>query len=172
MAEKDRAQKESAARTNEEALLKPTIKNEQNFPTTLVSSARPVGVVGFAQKAAEAEQRDIAEKAAQEYRKQKAATRELPPDVFVYRRRKPVDDLDYGDTDDEDEPVRPPAGARGTCTATDSEGWATVTRRTHKKRELTDAELDRLARTDILEEAEDMDMNGDLGDTNQRRQFY
>ena len=184
LVEKDRLQKETADRKAEAERLKPAAMNEQNFPTTMTSSARPVAALGFARKAAEAEQREIAERAAEDYRKQKAATRELPPDVFVYRARKKEEkreEYDYDEEEEEDTPRQvnrildfTAAGPRGTSTAPDGEGWATVTRRKHTKRELTHAELDRMARSDLPDDDDgDWDnMNGDLGDTSHRRQFY
>jgi ABC-type sugar transport system ATPase subunit len=69
----------------------------------------------------------------------------------------------------------PPHGRRGTYTEPDAEGFRTVTRRTRAKpRTLTEAELARKYRAEFFgeEDEEEEDVNGDLTDRNQRRDFY
>ena len=70
----------------------------------------------------------------------------------------------------------PPHGKRGTYGPPDSDGWRLVLKKTRKqKRELTEAELAQKYR-DVFETSDDGsadgDVNGDLTDRNQRRDFY
>ena len=72
-------------------------------------------------------------------------------------------------------PVWLPHGRRGTYTEPDSEGFRTVTRRARKQvRTLTEAELARKYRAEFFgeDDEEEEDVNGDLTDRNQRRDFY
>jgi hypothetical protein len=70
----------------------------------------------------------------------------------------------------------PGHGKRGTYTEADSEGWRTVIKRQRRKRELTDEEMERKWRADILNEEEheqeQADYNGELSENGQRREFY
>lgn len=211
MAEKDRIEKESAARAAEEEQRKGYANTEENFPSNLVRMARPViapKIREFANRAAEAEEREVARRAVEEYRRKKAKTYH-PDNVFIHNHRRQVYDLEDeehdGETlvDDTDlDELYPPHGRRGTYgpvhsdmlfgqemlaraepnpdgtmpTIWDfSEGWRTVTKLHRKARVLTNAELERRARAEILgedDDEEDTDINGDLTDRNQRREFY
>ena len=70
----------------------------------------------------------------------------------------------------------PPHGRRGTYTAPDAEGWRTVTRLAFRppRGELTEEQLHQLyvSRGNDANDDEDADLNGDLTDRNQRREFY
>lgn len=209
MAEKDRIEKENAARAVEEEQRKGYANTEENFPSNLVRMARPVApkIREFANRAAEAEEREVARRAVEEFRRKKARSGAYNPDnVFIHNRRSrwSYDEDDEVETvvDNRDlDEIYPPHGKRGTYgpvhsdpmfgaemarhaepnpdgtqpTSEDfSEGWRQVTKLHRRRRVLTNAELERRARAEILgeEDEEDDDLNGDLTDRNQRREFY
>lgn len=181
---RQRLEKENAALAAENARLKNLVNNEENFPSNLVSTAHRMEnkMTGFAEKAAEAEMRDVAERKVREYRQQKAY-REAKENrgVFIYRRRpqyeaEEEDDLStLPETLDGLEEKFPPHRSRRYCTAPDSDGWRLVTKYLRTKRELTEAELEAKYRAAILgedDDSEEQDVNGDLTERNQRREFY
>jgi hypothetical protein len=101
--------------------------------------------------------------------------------VFLFRKSRGG----YQDEEEEshdgsflivDEEKYPGHGKRGTFTEADEDGWRIVTKRVRRKRELTDAELERKWRADILHEEdggeEQGDYNGELTEVDQRREFY
>jgi hypothetical protein len=183
MAEKQRREKEALAFAAEQERAKHAVLNETNFPTHLVASARQSAyMTGFANRAHAAEIKDQVEKRMQEYRKQRAemdahTNHQFASGVVPLRRRRKhhveeeiVEDEVVPTTLDERFPSH---GRRRRTTPPDNEGWREVTRYYRKKRMMTDAELERKARAEILgEEDEEEDVNGDLGDRNQRREFY
>jgi hypothetical protein len=189
MAEKERREKEAVAHALEQERLKHTVLNESNFPSDLISTAHPVTsqMQGFATRAAEAERKDQIEQTVREYRHQRAkfeaeTNNRIASGVVTFRElgfRQPkfVDEEDFYEDEKVEAPnldeLYPPHRSTRYCTPPDSEGWRRVVRYTRKKRELTNAELERMARAEILgEDADDNDVNADLTDRNQRRQFY
>ena len=64
-----------------------------------------------------------------------------------------------------------PDGSRPTAEEF-THGWREVTKRVRRKRVLTNAELERAAAGPAEDDSEDGDLNGDLTDRNQRRDFY
>jgi hypothetical protein len=190
MVEKERREREAVAAAAEQERLKHTVLNETNFPSHLVSTAHPLTyrlpLNGFASRAAEAEEKDTRQKLIQEHKRHRARMDRMTSDVFnaglhrVHTSRRHR--IDYGDDEDEIEvqvnkglsEMYPRHRGRHFSTEPDAEGWREVIRYTRKKRVLTDAELERKARAEILGEdsEEDEDLNGDLTDRNQRRDFY
>ena len=86
------------------------------------------------------------------------------------------DDDDISEASPSLDDLYPAHGKRGTYGPPDSDGWRLVTRKSRKqKRELTEAELAQKYR-DVFENSDDGsaegDVNGDLTDRNQRRDFY
>lgn len=157
------------------------MKSENN----LVAEAHPIRptFAGMANKWREEEE---LEKQMEAYRKAKSARerREILATVRMFRRRKAVahdDESENEDAETESEDMSldekyPPHGKRGMFTPPDSEGWRLVTRPTKKqRREMTEAELAKKYRETFFENSDDgdeVDMNGDLTERNQRREFY
>jgi hypothetical protein len=104
--------------------------------------------------------------------------RQMRNSVFIHRRRRGG----YQEEVEEEAPIVNPYnekwpghGKRGTYTDADSDGWRIVTKRLRRKRELSDEEMERKWRADILneeEEEQDADYNGELAENGQRREFY
>lgn len=192
MADKERREKEAAAHAAEQERLKHTVLNETNFPSHLVSTARPVTHVfkidGFASRAADAERKEQAERTLQQYQKQRTQHMALSDRILasgivaIHRKRH---ETTYREEDLEEEQPQmqqtldelyPRHRGRHYSTEPDSDGWREVIPYYRKKRVLTNAELERKARAEILgedDESEDtLDMNGDLSENGQRRHFY
>ena len=123
----------------------------------------------------------------EEVRKQMAAyrasaqareRRTLSDGVFLFRKSRggyqDDEESNAGSYIVEETVLYPGHGRRGTYTEADEDGWRIVTRRLSRKRELTDAEMERKWRADILNEDEEdqADYNGDLSEAGQRRDFY
>ena len=153
---------------------------EENFPTTLAgSTARIVALPGMAERILEAHIREEVQRRVEAYRSSMEARerRSLMDGVYFVNRRRGR----YQEEEEEEEqrPITanekwPGHGRRGTFTEPDDDGWRLVVRRNRQKRELTDEELERKWRADILneEEEEHTDYNGELSEAGQRRDFY
>lgn len=193
MAEKERREREAVAAAAEQERLKHAVLNETNFPSHLVSTARPVTHVfkldGFAGRAAEAERKEQTERTLKAYQKQRSqhmaiSDRMLASGIVgIHRNRRGATYEDEEEEMNEQPPSQdtlnelyPRHRGRHYSTEPDAEGWREVIRYYRKKRVLTNAELERKARAEILGEnddsSEDVDMNGDLADRDQRREFY
>lgn len=193
MVEKERREREAVAAAAEQERLKHTVLNETNFPSHLVSTAHPLPyrlpLNGFASRAAAAEEKDARQKLVQEHKRHRARMERLTTErlaaglhrVRTTRRRYEDDDEDEEEetgptlTTEELDELYPRHGGRRFSTDPDAEGWREVIRYHRKTRVLTDAELERKARAEILGEDSDEneeDLNGDLTDRNQRRSFY
>jgi hypothetical protein len=198
-AQKERQQREAARMAIEEAQRKKIAKTEENFPTTM-GAAKQMRVHGgpagkFAELAQKWQVDEELERKIEEYRNARDERKRsdvLNTIVFLRRRREEVDN-GYDDEEDyeshtppyyDDQPSPaelnekfPAHGRRGTYTEPDAEGWRMVIKRTRKQpRELTEAELVQKYRREFFGENTgedgDDDMNGDLTDRNQRREFY
>lgn len=186
MAEKERREKEAIAHAADQERMKHTVLTEANFPSHLVSTAHPriLNLQGFASRAAEAEHKERQNILVQQYQRQRAAmdarsNRIMSSGVVSLRRSRKVRDVeeDYDDEPQVQAPglseLYPAHGPRRYSTPPDSDGWREVTRYYRRQRVMTNAELERKARAEILgEDDEEEDVNGDLGDRNQRREFY
>ena len=191
MAEKERREREAAAAAAEQERLKHTVLNETNFPSHLVSTAHPLPKTqfgGFASRAAEAEEKDQHQKLVNQTKRHRERMDRIAGELLAgslhrvrtsRRQQETYEDEDEEDipptmTKDELDELYPRHGGRRFSTEPDNEGWREVVRYHRKKRALTDAELDRKARAEVLgeESDEDDDLNGDLTDRNQRREFY
>jgi hypothetical protein len=184
---KERQQREAARLAVEEAERKKVAKTEENFPTMIqppeqmrVFSGPSGRFVELANKMQQDEESAIAKKKA---RARKVATDSAV--LFVRSGSRRQTTYDEYDEYEEDEQVStqedineifPPHGKRGTYSEPDYEGWRTVTKKTRKQpRELTEAELVKKYRDTFFgegDETDDVDLNGDLTERNQRREFY
>lgn len=189
-----------AQKQKDEAHRKQTEKTETNFPS-LVALAHRIHIApqGFAEKADAWRVEQELKSQMDAYRKAKTARerRTILNTVYIFQQRGNADGgpecrncggphwtLTCEDQADEEEFVEqeedpmsvqfPPHGRRGTYTAPDSEGWRFVIRRLRVvKQEKTEDELHQMyvARGNDANESE-ADVNADLTDRNQRRQFY
>ena len=184
---KERQQREAARLAVEEAERKKVAKTEENFPAMIqppeqmrVFSGPSGRFVELANKMQQDEESAIAKKKA---RARKVATDSAV--LFVRSGSRRQTTYDEYDEYEEDEQVStqedineifPPHGKRGTYSEPDYEGWRTVTKKTRKQpRELTEAELVKKYRDTFFgegDETDDVDLNGDLTERNQRREFY
>lgn len=183
-AQKERQQREAVSRAADEAQRKKIAKTEENFPTTIKASDRMV--LRPAGKFAELATKWQSDEAALYRQAKTERERKIIRDTVLFlRSRGSADRYDEDEEyEEEEEPVVqndlneqfPAHGRRGRSTAPDSEGWRLVTKKTRKQpRELTEAELHQKYREEFFGEGveeEDGDMNGDLTDRNQRRNFY
>jgi hypothetical protein len=184
--QKERQQREAVARAADDALRARLTKTEANFPTTMALPTQMTVMDGgsFAEKAAlwQADDETL-------YRHARSAReRKIIRDTVSFLRSggaqpryRPEEEMDAqsdapsGAEDVSPSTLYPPHGRRGTYTEPDAEGFRTVTRRTRAKpRTLTEAELARKYRAEFFgeEDEEEEDVNGDLTDRNQRRDFY
>jgi hypothetical protein len=189
-AQKDRQQREAAARAVDEAQRARISKTETNFPTTLGPATHmilhPVRESSFAALATKHHENDEAL-----YRRARSAReRKIIHDTVLFLRsggRPTQEEEEFEDRMDDGRSevasvvaprlsdLYPPHGRRGTFTEPDSEGFRLVTRTARKKaRTLTEAELARKYRAEFFgeEDEDEEDVNGDLTDRNQRRDFY
>lgn len=156
-------------------------KTEENFPTTMATSgSRTVALPGMAERILEAHIQEEVQRRVEAYRASMEARERrnmMHGAYFIHRRRGR-----YQEEDDEPEQHTvtydekwPGHGKRGTFTEADGDGWRTVVKRVRRKRELTDEELERKWRAEILneeDEEEQADYNGELTEAGQRRDFY
>ena len=158
-------------------------KTEENFPTTLAAISRAVvrEGPGMAERILDAHIKEEVRKQMAAYRASMEARerRNVIDGVFLYRGGSGK----YEEEEEEEELPQPSVpeekfpghGKRGYCTEPDAEGWRLVTKRLRRKHELTDAEMERKWRADILneeDEQEQADYNGELLENGQRREFY
>lgn len=164
------------------AKLQQIAKTEENFPTTISSSSsRVVALPGMAERILEAHIQEEVRKRVEAYRASMEARerRNLMNSVYFFRRNRSgyseddvSEDGSYIVAEDEKYPGH---GKRGTYTEADEDGWRLVVKRVRRKRELTDAELEKMWRAEILNEEdgeEEHDYNGELTEVDQRREFY
>lgn len=191
-AQKERTQREAARLAIEEAEQKKIALTEENFPSLTNTNKMTVhdGPTGkFAELANKMQVDKEIDRKMEEYRKAKSErerTTILNTVVYLSKRREYVDeeDDDYSYEEEVAPPTTPkenlaekypPHGKRGTCSAPDYEGWRTVLKKRRKqKRELTEAELVKKYREEFFNEEteEDKELNGQLADASQRRDFY
>lgn len=194
-AQKERQQREAVARAADDVQRKKIAKTEENFPTTMKPinrmTIRPPGK--FAELATKWQVEEEIERQLENYRRAKNdRERNTVRDTVIFLRSRHTRDDDYYESEEEAleretmayeeeveelsrEEMFPAHGRRGRSTAPDSEGWRLVTRKTRKQpQELTEAQLVQKYRDEFFGgDAEDEeDVNGDLTDRNQRRQFY
>lgn len=160
MLEKERQEREALARAAEAERQKQYANTETNFPTTLTGTGRrskPV-LPAFAKTAAQAEERDVRRRQREAYANSQAAReRRDAMHTIAFRHRRQhtdYDDVEETETtpDQSLSELYPPHGPRGTYTDPDNDGWRLVTKRQRRKRELTDAELEKKYRNEILNE--------------------
>lgn len=188
---KERQQREAAAKAAEEQQRKQYANTEANFPSTMAvrpALTKTAVPQGFSAMASKWQQQEELERQLEAYRKSNSdrERRAILDTVYILRRRSAgfheEDDTLYDDdistipeeTEDINEKF-PPHGRRGTYTEPDGEGWRTVIKRQRKqKRTLTEAELAQKYRQEFFEREDNDsdDLNGDLTDRNQRREFY
>lgn len=184
MLEKERQEREALARAAEAERQKQYANTEANFPTTLVTTARATKstLPAFAKTAAQAEEREIRRRQREAYANSQAARerRDAMHTVAFRHRRQRVEDEEEDETetvpDQSLSELYPPHGRRGTYTDPDNDGWRLVTKRQRRKRELTDAELEKKYRNEILNEDGSSEgsreaWNDDLMDRNNRELY-
>jgi hypothetical protein len=171
------------AEKNRLAKAKHIAKTEENFPSTLASTVRAIvhEGPGMAERILEAHIQEEVRRRMDQYRASTEARerRDMVNGVFLFRKSRGgyQDDevSEEGSYIIEEEERYPGHGKRGTYTDADNDGWRIVTKRLSRKRELTDAEMERKWRSNILneeEEQEQADYNGELSENGQRREFY
>lgn len=182
---KRREQHEAEARAIEEEQRRHYANTEENFPTTMKATTT-TGNTGskFADLATKWQVEEEMGRQLERYRKAKSERdRNMIRDTIVFLRNRRLDDIEddsstltYGEEVEDFNTMYPTHGPRGTNTEPDAEGWRMVVKRTRKQKyTLTEAELAQKYRDEFFGDAEDgeeADMNGDLTDRNQRRQFY
>jgi hypothetical protein len=169
----------------EEAQRKKIAKTEENFPTMIQTPDQMRVFSGpsgrFVELVSKMQTDEAATRAKQRARKVAHDSAVLFIRSGTRRQDEYEEDYDYEDatvaSQEEDLNEKfPPHGKRGTYTEPDNEGWRLVTKKTRKApRELTEAELVRKYRETFFgegDESEDADLNGDLTERNQRREFY
>lgn len=184
-AQKQREQQEAAFRAKEEAELKKFALTEENFPSLMKAVDRitvpdlPSGK--FADLAGKLNNAPVEE----------VKEETLGPMPTIRNRNKRFqrtddDEESYISVREEEEPVvkapkenlnekYPPHGKRGTYSSPDHEGWRYVLKKKTKKtkRTLTEAELQRKYREEFFgERDEDGEINAEIAESNQRREFY
>jgi hypothetical protein len=180
-AQKHRQEREAALKAAEDARIQSFANTEENFPS-LVKPADKITVHGgppgkFAELANSLQREEAV------YQKEET----VPSTPTAYHKKKQFQRADdegesYVYVRDEemtvnvDEPkesLYPTHGKRGTCSEPDSEGWRTVTKRVKKqKRPLTEAELVKKYREEFFGEGEEEEVNAEIAETSQRRDFY
>jgi hypothetical protein len=185
-AAKEQYRREAANKAAEDAERKKYENTEDNFPTLVTTAHRmdsnsaPQGFSALAEKWREEDELDKKLEAYKKARTEKER-REIVESIYVFRqtkRNQPV----YEDEDEVVEEttkstpltvVYPGHGKRKTFSLPDSEGWRTVNKRYRKeKAELTEAELYEKYMNTRTNEEYDNEVNEDLGEGDQRRQFY
>jgi hypothetical protein len=180
-AQKHRQEREAALKAAEDARIQSFANTEENFPS-LVKPTDKITVHGgppgkFAELA-NSLQREEAVYQKEEtvpstptaYHKKKQFQRaDDEGESYVYVRDEEMTAI----VDEPKESLYPTHGKRGTCSEPDSEGWRTVTKRVKKqKRPLTEAELVKKYREEFFGEGEEEEVNAEIAETSQRRDFY
>ena len=193
-AQKERQQREAARVAIEQAEQKKIALTEENFPSLNTATKMTVhgGPTGkFAELANKMEIDKEIDRRVEEYRKAKderERTAILNTVVGLTKRRQYVEEDDdysvYTEVSEAPAPKPkenlnekyPPHGKRGTYSTPDYEGWRMVLKKRRKqKRELTEAELYKKYREEILGDEgneDNQEMNGQLAEASQRRDFY
>ncbi len=182
--QKERQKREEAARLADEAQRKKISKTEENFPT-MVQLPNHMNIMPIGKFAELATKWQIDEETMYRHAKNDRERKVIRDTVMFLRSRGNPERTRYEEEEEEEEEpwrmkeesldVRFPAhGRRGTFTAPDGEGWRLVVKKQVKKRRtLTESQLAQKYRDAYNEgEEEEQDVNGDLSDRNQRRDFY
>lgn len=178
--------RERQAQKGAESERKKYANTETNFPTLVTTAHRIQAEApqGYAAMANDWREQQELSKQLEAYRTAKTARerRAILSSVYIFRKRGALAEDGEDEFDDEVAPVEqglneqfPPHGARGTYSEVYGDGWRLVIRRQRKqKRELTESELAQKYRDEFFDEADEFhdDVNGDLTDRNQRREFY
>lgn len=186
-AQKQREEREAGIRAREEAELQKFAKTEENFPSLCRAVERitvpdlPSGK--FAELASKLNATPVEEEkeetvgpmpSLRNANKRFQRTDDDEESYVYVREEEPADTTPKENFNEK----YPGHGKRGTCSAPDHEGWRYVTKKKAKKtkRTLTEAELQRKYREEFFgeegEEGQQVDMNADLTERNQRRDFY
>lgn len=184
-AQKERQQREAVARAAEDVQRKKIAKTEENFPTT-IQPVNHMTIMPIGKFAELATKWQIDEEIMYRHAKNDRERKVIRDTVLFLRSHgtaeRPRYEEEYEDEDESWEAVEeplsvryPPHGRRGRCTAPDGDGWRLVTKKLPRKqpRTLTEAELAQKYRNAFYAgDEEELDVNGDLADRNQRRDFY
>ena len=188
-AQKHREQREAALKAAEEAELQKFANTEENFPS-LIKLKDSMTVHGgppgkFAELASklntttevEVKENDVAPTVTIRNKSNRYQRPDDDEESYIYIRDE-EESVDMTPKENLNEKY-PPHGKRGTYSGPDHEGWRYVTKKKAKKtkRTLTEAELQKKYREEFFgengeEEGQVVDMNGNLTELNQRREFY
>ena len=184
-AQKERQQREAVARAAEDVQRKRIAKTEENFPTT-IQPVNHMTIMPIGKFAELATKWQIDEEIMYRHAKNDRERKVIRDTVMFLRSHgaaeRPRYEEEYEEEDESwevvEEPLSvryPPHGRRGRCTSPDGDGWRLVTKKLPRKqpRTLTEAELAQKYRNAFYAgDEEEADVNGDLADRNQRRDFY
>lgn len=188
-AQKQRQDREAILKAAEDARIQSFAKTEENFPSlskALDKMVVPGGPPGkFAELASklnatvevETKEEDIAPTVGIRNASKRYQRTDDDEESYVYVREE-EESVDESTPKENFNEKYPPHGKRGTCSPPDHEGWRYVLKKKAKKqkRTLTEAELQKKYREEFFGEGEEgeenVDMNADLTERNQRRDFY
>jgi hypothetical protein len=158
--ERRREQEKKAAEEQERKKLE---MNQTNFPSlggSAVATSSTWAGDSFAQKAKDWKKHEEVQKIRDDMkRRETERDRMMNSGIFVYRpRHRVIEELE--EEEEEEVPVQ------------NSDGWTDVSKKTIKKKHMTDAELERYYSQAVNEDGEEEDYNAELADVDQRREFY
>ena len=189
-AQKQKEQREATLRAKEEAELQKFANTEENFPSLIklkdnmtVHGGPPGKFAELASKlnatvAVDVKEDDVAPTVTIRNKSNRYKRPDDDEESYVYIRDDASTVIEESAPKENLNEKYPPHGKRGTYSGPDHEGWRYVTKKKTKKtkRTLTEAELQRKYREEFFGEGEDgeenVDMNADLTERNQRREFY
>lgn len=184
---KEKQQREAVQKAADEAERRRYANTEENFPTLVTTAYRIQSSApqGFADLANKMRIREEVEAQLEAYRRTKSEhERNRILDTVVMLRRTRFTDSDEEDEEEEEETMTlddtyPQHGPRGRSTSVywdpeHGDGWRMVVKKQRKqKRELTEAELAQKYREEFFgEDGDSEDLNEDLAERSQRREFY
>jgi len=142
--------------------------NTNNFPTLSGSAALPMerwsGDTSFAKLATDWKKTDDDTRVLEQIRRKNADLTRMGDGInFIHRRRRSEDERYMPEYEEETAKKGP-----------DADGWEMTEKKVRKpKKQMSDAEMERYYSVDVDEDGNsDNDHNADLGESNQRREFY
>jgi hypothetical protein len=142
--------------------------NTKNFPTLSGSAVLPMerwsGDTSFAKLATDWKKTEDDTRVLDQIRRKNADLTRMGDGInFIHRRRQ-----------SEDERNEPEYEEETTKKGPDADGWEITEKKIRKpKKQMTNAEMERYYSVDVDEDGNsDNDHNADLGESNQRREFY
>lgn len=169
MSDRERDQiKNDERRAAELAEKKRLEMNTKNFPTLSAAAVLPVerwsGDTSFAKLATDWKKTEDDTRVLEQIRRKNADLTRMGDGInFIHRRRRSEDERN--EPEYEEEPTKK---------GPDADGWEIAEKKIHKpKKQMTNAEMERYYSVNVDEDGNsDNDHNADLGESNQRREFY